>query len=752
MKRVININFQGRVIPIEESAYDILKRYVESLNIYFSNEEGKDEIINDIESRIAELFSETLKKGSTCISDEDVENIINSMGRPADFDEQGAGTTNNENTGTNQAKTDQSSYQQNTFSKRLYRDENNKVMGGVCSGIANYLGTDPVIIRILSVILFGVVFVPYVILWIAVPSNASVTIGAYRKRLFRDMDDKVIAGVCSGLSHYFGISVWIPRILFLLPFISFAFHFSHFGFWDFPHFWNITFSPGSFIIYIILWLALPEAITTADKLEMRGEKVDLNNIKNTIQTDMVNFFKKAEQSGKGFSNKANQWGQDISGKASEFSEEVSQKIKEKSQQYSTEMASGKRNRGIGDVIAIIFKAFAYFIIGVVLFAILCTLFGLGIAFSGLMPLKDFILSNQWDNLFAWGTLILFIWVPVVGIITFIIRRLAKLKAGSKLIRYTFLSLWIVGLFCFISLISSLAHSFHYNNRGVEENIVLNNAGINKLEVMAQNHSKFWDRRRWFKFEPFAQVDEDTAFIQNVRIRIVQSMDDSFHVNMVKLANGSSKNNADVTARKIQYNVVQKDSFLFLDKGIMITPENKFRNQSIVMTIQVPKGKKIKINNNARFGEDVHVSFGFNDDNDWNYNNNNDDIKSYDWKWGVEYIMTEKGLKRTAIMEEDLLNNENDNHDVIDEYKRNKEEMMRKREEKLREIKELEKELKDTNSIEFKQNEAPKPPAKTINPVVTPKNNSTLKMKVDTVHENISAASKGRNPMMLRFSI
>ena len=126
MKRVININFQGRVIPIEESAYDILKRYVESLNIYFSNEEGKDEIINDIESRIAELFSETLKKGSTCISDEDVENIINSMGRPADFDEQGAGSSNTENTG---AKSEQNSYQQNTFAKRLFRDENNKVLG-----------------------------------------------------------------------------------------------------------------------------------------------------------------------------------------------------------------------------------------------------------------------------------------------------------------------------------------------------------------------------------------------------------------------------------------------------------------------------------------------------------------------------------------------------------------------------------------------------------------------------------------------
>src|SRR3954471_20411933 len=85
MKKVININFQGRVIPIEETAYDMLTRYVESLRLFFANEEGKDEIINDIEGRIAELFGESLKKGSTCITDADVNTIINSMGRPEDF-------------------------------------------------------------------------------------------------------------------------------------------------------------------------------------------------------------------------------------------------------------------------------------------------------------------------------------------------------------------------------------------------------------------------------------------------------------------------------------------------------------------------------------------------------------------------------------------------------------------------------------------------------------------------------------------
>ena len=87
MNKVININFQGRVIPIEEPAYDELKKYIDSLRSYFANEDGKEEIVNDIENRIAELFSEKLKAGQSFISEAHVAAIIASMGRPEQFDE-----------------------------------------------------------------------------------------------------------------------------------------------------------------------------------------------------------------------------------------------------------------------------------------------------------------------------------------------------------------------------------------------------------------------------------------------------------------------------------------------------------------------------------------------------------------------------------------------------------------------------------------------------------------------------------------
>src|ERR1700760_4188788 len=85
MKKIININFHSRVIPIEETAYEILQQYVDSLRRYFANEEGRDEIISDIENRFSELFADKLKKGAACVTDDDVNAIIASMGRPEEF-------------------------------------------------------------------------------------------------------------------------------------------------------------------------------------------------------------------------------------------------------------------------------------------------------------------------------------------------------------------------------------------------------------------------------------------------------------------------------------------------------------------------------------------------------------------------------------------------------------------------------------------------------------------------------------------
>ncbi|MEO9004351.1 MAG: PspC domain-containing protein, partial [Ginsengibacter sp.] len=303
MKKVININFQGIIVPIEESSYELLQQYIESLRIYFANEEGRDEIVNDIESRISELFQERLKDGSTCITDDDVNIIIKNMGRPADFEEaEKSEKTESDKEKFNNSKNEKSehSFQGNWSGKgkRLYRDENNKILGGVCSGIAAYFGIDPVIVRILFIlfIISGIGILAYIFIWLFVPGSNMLQNGV-RKRFYRNPEEKIIGGVCSGIGSYFNVNPWLPRLIFLIPFITFFFRWGHFGPLTFPNFLSFSFSPGSFIVYVILWLVIPEAITTSEKLEMKGEKVDMNSIKNSVLKEMKEVGEKMGKMG-----------------------------------------------------------------------------------------------------------------------------------------------------------------------------------------------------------------------------------------------------------------------------------------------------------------------------------------------------------------------------------------------------------------------------------------------------------------------
>jgi phage shock protein PspC (stress-responsive transcriptional regulator) len=616
MKQVININFQGRVVPIEVSAFDLLKQYTDSLNRHFANEEGKEEIINDIESRIGELFQERLKSGSTCITDDDVNAIIKSMGRPEDFeisDDTSAG-----NYSKTQSESTASSIPFPTGrTKRLFRNENDKVIGGVCSGLANYFGIDVVIVRIIFAILFfsfGFGILPYLILWVAVPSTASTEIGGTKKKFYRDTDDKIIAGVCSGIGNYFGINVWIPRALFLLPFLTFVSRWGHWG--DFPL--GFTFSPGALIIYIILWLVIPEANTTTEKLEMKGEKVDMNSIKNSVMEEMKGMQQRAEK----------------------FSKEATAIAQEKSQALGADIGHMTRRsrNSFGDIIALLFKIFAYFIIGSVLIGLIVALFAFGIASIGLFPAKDYILTSGWQNALAWGTLIFFIAVPIIGIITWIIRRIAKIKSNRKWLRSSFAAMWILGLVCFIALISSVFRDFRSINTINEEQVTLLNPGVNKLEVTTLTPEKRFYRRQWLQLRPYDVLTEDTAFVRNVRVEIVKATGDSFYVSMLRLSNGYNKTQANELAEKIEFSVRQLDSALIIDRGIAINKTDKFRNQRVILTIHVPVGKQIRVDESIGWGNDVRIEGPWGED--WRVEM--DDVES-GWDRGETYIMKEDGL-------------------------------------------------------------------------------------------------------------
>jgi len=626
MKQVININFQGRVVPIEVTAFELLKNYTESLNRHFANEEGKEEIINDIESRIGELFQERISKGATCITDDDVKAIIKSMGNPEDFEamDDAPGASSASASSSRQEQQTTSSSTTSTGHKKLFRNENDKILGGVCGGLANYFNIDVVVVRIIFVILLfsGIGFLTYIVMWIAVPSSSTEQIGGTRRKLFRDPDEKMIAGVCSGIGNYFGINPWIPRVLFLLPFLSFLSRWGHWGgFWDFGDVIRFTFSPTSLIIYIILWIVIPEALTTSEKLEMKGEKVDMNSIKASVMEEMKGVGKKAEKFGK----------------------EASTVINEKASAMASDVKNfSKRNRGgLGNVIAMIAKIFAYFIIGCVCFAFVMALFGLGVFSVGIFPLKDYVLRGGWQNFYAWGTLILFIAVPIIAIITWLIRKIARIKNNSRILSFTFSSLWAIGWVCIILLISSIVRDFKSPSRLDEQPVELVNPQVNKMVVTSSlPFTKKYYGRNWIRFEPFENlIDEDTAYVRNVYVEITKSPNDSFQVTMKKMARGNTRADANSLARLIKFEVEQKDSILLLEKGIAINKTDKFRNQMIVITVYVPVGKQVRISKGI--GWPVHIGSRNWDDN-WNndYYDGEQDIR---WQSDVDYTMKEDGL-------------------------------------------------------------------------------------------------------------
>ncbi len=193
MNKIINVNLGGYPFTIDEDAYAHLKGYLNTIHTHFKQSEGYDEITGDIESRMAELFSDQMK-GSKIISLQSVKDVIKVMGTPEDF---GAAPINE------------------TY------DSNN--------------------------------------------AYTTTKNGKPAKRFFRDSEDKILGGVASGMSAYFGIKdpLWL-RLGFLIAFIS--------GF--------------GILVYIVLWILAPETASAADRLAMRGEPININNIAKTVEDEI----------------------------------------------------------------------------------------------------------------------------------------------------------------------------------------------------------------------------------------------------------------------------------------------------------------------------------------------------------------------------------------------------------------------------------------------------------------------------------
>jgi phage shock protein PspC (stress-responsive transcriptional regulator) len=209
MKKVINVNLAGKAFTIDEDAYTELNQYLNNLERHFSRSQGSEDIIYDIEARIAELFEED-RSGGNIVSMLKVDNMKSTMGMPEDF----ASDEKHDYTDSSDKKKKTKKKKSTGHSRRLFRDPDNKVFGGVASGLSAYFGIkDPIILRIIILLLF-------------------------------------------------------------------------FGF-----------GTGLFI-YVILWIAIPEAKTSSDFLAMRGEDINIDNIARTVEDGFNDLKDKFEEFGK----------------------------------------------------------------------------------------------------------------------------------------------------------------------------------------------------------------------------------------------------------------------------------------------------------------------------------------------------------------------------------------------------------------------------------------------------------------------
>jgi phage shock protein PspC (stress-responsive transcriptional regulator) len=309
MKKNISINLQGIIFHIEEDGFEVLSRYLAEVKAHFANYRGHEDIVSDIEGRIAELFSARLSPLQQVISLEDVQAMVAKMGRVSDFapdaDEDDAeeatstatasagfgSTTGSASAGFGSA-TAAPVAAASDEPKRLYRDMANRKVAGVAAGIAHYFAVNPLWIRLALV--FGTVFSPafniwsrhnirvdfggwlvlaYIILWILLPKRydapahpeALLTSGPLAgRRLFRDTGTGKVAGVAAGLAAYFNIDVTLVRVILLAGLFAGGF---------------------TFLLYIILWVVLPEAKTVSDKLRMRGDDITLESFDSSVRNN-----------------------------------------------------------------------------------------------------------------------------------------------------------------------------------------------------------------------------------------------------------------------------------------------------------------------------------------------------------------------------------------------------------------------------------------------------------------------------------
>ena len=578
MKKNISINISGIIFHIEEDGYDSLRKYLDSINRYFGSFEDSSEILSDIESRIAEIFLSKLNEGKQVITLDDVNSVMATMGNVNDF----KAAEEQEFLMDDQPKATRDSSRASSappVNKKLLRDQRRKILGGVCAGLGHYFNIDPVWPRVLFALLvlgsYGGLFVAYIILWIVLPASESIEEEPSVKKMYRDPEKKVIGGVASGVAAFFGGDLTLIRILFLIT----------------------AFVGGlGFLLYVILWIALPEAKTITEKMEMEGEPVTLSNIESSVKK---NLNEKGEEE-------------------STFTKIVL---------FPFRMIAAVINAlgsALGPIAKVLFDVARVFV------GIIFVMIGLSLVFSVLASfgvffgiLSTHILPESWGgdlqglslpmeairNTFPlWIVVFAFI-VVLVPCLTFLLigsSIMAKRSITPSAVSWTLAGLFFIGVLVLGLTIPRIIYSFKEDGEYKVERVFYL---ANKTPVI---------RVKEIGLDDYRVTDLSLKGYDGKEIKLVQRF----------TAQGSTRKSGIENAQMVDYRVNQIDSVLEFDSNITFKKNAKFRAQRLDMDLFIPYNQSFVVDENA--WRLLSENYG-----QWEYSETN---KTQTWK------LTEKGLE------------------------------------------------------------------------------------------------------------
>lgn len=550
MKKTLQINISGFSFTIEEDAYHKLNAYLNALKSYFSSYESCDEIVQDIEARIAEKFYEKQQQNGI-IENDDVDKIIASMGSVSDFE----AVKEDEDLQSEKVQEEDNRTQQTHETKPLrglYRDGKRKALGGVLAGIAHRYNFDVVWARILFLVfalgLIGesvgpVMLLLYVIGWIVLPVSNDLEESPNVRKFYRNPEDKVIGGVASGLATYLRMDVKILRIIFVVS----------------------AFLVIGIVLYLLFWIVAPPAYTVTQKLQLEGQAVTIENIEKSV------------------------------------------KSKEAPQVASSESTMSKillfPFRLIGAVFAFLgtlmrpLGSLLKFFAGLILLMI-----GISIVFSSLVGLGAFF---GVQNSMAWfdtdsiefnrivqeipvlGVVFAFfaLFIPGVSLTIAGIMLMISKSLGNRTFWMALLVLWLTGIVGVTSI--GTKYSLNFAKReNIETNQSYSFAGQDVIIFDANKTSEYTN----YSFRP--RFDISSTSLQAVQL------------NGTFKSQGPNSAKAKAFAQNIRYNVEKKGEALVFDNNFTLPDGDPFRDQSIRFELEVPKGVKF------RFTEKFLKTFGY----------------------------------------------------------------------------------------------------------------------------------------------